>query len=638
MKEKTDDGKELTTKADHKEQILEYLSWLIKPFSPYYEVYDICKATSLSREEVVPLLRNLEAERSIFPLPVNTGKRNLYMVMPGIQLQLLMKIKNSRHKPSYAFPPSHPSKTNWRKEEWVICIQTYLTGKESQVEMPYYVEYAPIRCLLMHMPSIPEWLPFFKKIPLEVVNILFHEYKCIWSSELLPPDMTCLNNGYLENEKLPADRREKYKAEFALYQYILSGRLREVPQNISADIPEGMCMHAIYHQYRRNLSESLELYSKALKELGVNYFDDALPNLFYTIALINDFTPESKKKLEDLFKRNYLPGHLLPAQLLGLYALHEKLDDTLKHIGYAFNDFPPVTKVLICLLIRHFHFKTNIQFRDEEIWQIIDDKNLKLLQLECFPDLAPCPLLHNRLEEELGLSPILPPFHQTDEWERVLNLLMEKAREIPPQNKEKKKEQSQSRIIYRVNQYNHIHPYLQKSKDGTTWSKGRAISLTTFQQGMPEMNATDRILATYVRFLPNNWYEKKRPLLFGPQPLMLLTGYPLVFSDEHPDIPVDIRKEEPQITVTRIKEGFKIESNVDPDKTNGNYMLKKENDSLLRIIELSPFQRDVMINIARVPVFPPQAEKRLTGLLRELSRNITVHSDLTERQEESQTA
>ena len=81
-------------------------------------------------------------------------------------------------------------------------------------------------------------------------------------------------------------------------------------------------------------------------------------------------------------------------------------------------------------------------------------------------------------------------------WERVLALLLDKSKELSKKNKKKKKKtESQSLIIYRIDRHNNINPYLQKSKDGIVWSIGRIISLTTFQQGMSEMNETDHALS-----------------------------------------------------------------------------------------------------------------------------------------------
>lgn len=636
MKEKTDCNQDSIIKSDHKEQLLKYLSWLIKPFSIYHESYDIRKAINITSEEIDFYAKELKKDGMIFALPGDYGRDATHMLKADLQLHFLLEIKNSHKKPAYAVLPSFYPNSNWRREEWVIVLQNYVLGNSIKDIMPIYADYEPIRYLLMCMPGIPEWLPFFKQLSGEIIRALFNEYKYIWSKALLRPNLVCLTNGYFENENLSPEHREKYKTEFAFYQYVLSGRINEIPRNVPADIPEGMYLHAIYHQYKGDISETLDLYTQSLKGMNAKSFDNALLNLYYVIALLNDSTGESKKTLANLFRREYISTDLLPAQLLALYARNEKLDDVLRHINYNFDSLPPLILVLSSLIIRRFHLSKKIKINETTIQKIIEDDNLKLLQLECSQDFMPFTVQAEALQQELGLTPILPPYKKAAEWERVISLLLEKARELPRKKEKQVQNETQNRIIYRISQYNHVIPYLQKSKDGIVWSKGRIISLTTFQQGMPEMNETDHALTNCVKHLTSNWNEKERWLLDGPKTIMQLAGYPLVFSDEQPDRPIVIRKEEPEIIVTKVRNGFKVEGNVDPDRINGTYMLKRENDSLIRIIELNAFQRDVMIAINRIPLFPKQAEQKLTELLQELGKNITIHSDLIKNQEEFQ--
>lgn len=634
MEDKLDCDKENSINSVHKEQLLKYLAWQIKPFSLYYDTYHICRTLNIPKQEIESCLKELENDNIIFLLPKEYGKDTLYILKAEVQLQLLIDIKKSREKPSYVVPPNLYPSTRWKKEEWRIIIQNYLLEKNINDTMPSYVDYEPIRYLLMTMPTIPEWMPFFKKLSTEIVDVLFHEYKDVWDTALLRPNLSCLNNGYFENEALSAERRERYKTEFGFYQYVLSGRINEIPGNIPADIPDGMYLHAIYHQYKGDISETIELYEKALKGMNAKYFKNALLNFFYAIALLNDSTVESKKKLENLFFKEYLPCELLAAQLLVLYTLNEKPDHALNYLKYDTEGLPRLTRVLVSLVIRHFHLDTKIKIKDKDIQEIIEDKNLKLLQLECSQDFVPFTTKAECLQRETGLFPLLPPHQKVNEWERVITLLLEKARELPQKKKNKNITESQGRITYRIDAYNRVIPYLQKSKDGIVWSKGRVISLATFQQGMPEMNDTDHALKAFVKHISDSWSENERWLLSGPKPILQLAGHPLVFSNEQPEKPIIIRKEVPEIIVTKVKDGFKMEGNVDPDKIEGTYMLKRENDFLIRIIELSAFQRDVMLAINRVPLFPIQAEKRLTELLQELSKSITVHSDLIENHED----
>ena len=440
MEIKLDRKKDYITKSDHKEQIMKYLSWKIKPFALYHEIREISRIFNFSPEEIESILKELEDENKIFPLTAEGPRDIHYMLKADIQLQLLIDMKKSPQKPAFLISSRLSPSNNWRKEEWVIIIQDYVLGKNLKSQLPSYADFEPLRYILMHMPTFPEWMPFFQNIPIYIIDTLFHEYKYIWASGLLHPNITCMINGYFENEKIEPTIREKYKLEFAFYQYILPGHINEIPQKISTDMPEGMYYHAIYHQYRGDLSKALDLYSQSLKGMNTKTFDNALLNLFYTIALLNDSTIESKKTLRNLFMRDYLPSEMMPAQLLALYALNEKMESAIEHILYNYDKFSPLVKVLIMLITHHYQLQKKIKLNisNDEIQQFIDADHLKLLQLECSLDFSPYIGKADCLIQEIGFPPLLPPFQKMNEWERVLALLLDKSKELSPKNKEKK--------------------------------------------------------------------------------------------------------------------------------------------------------------------------------------------------------
>ena len=104
---------------------------------------------------------------------------------------------------------------------------------------------------------------------------------------------------------------------------------------------------------------------------------------------------------------------------------------------------------------------------------------------------------------------------------------------------------------------------------------------------------------------------------------------PLVFSDENPERQITIRKEEPQITVIKTTSDFKIGNNVDTNKIEVNYMVKREKETLIKIIELRKSQRDIILTLNRISIFPLQTEKQSTEVLQELNKNFIIHSELS---------
>lgn len=65
-------------------------------------------------------------------------------------------------------------------------------------------------------------------------------------------------------------------------------------------------------------------------------------------------------------------------------------------------------------------------------------------------------------------------------------------------------------------------------------------------------------------------------------------------------------------------------------------MVKREKETLIKIIELRKSQRDIILTLNRISIFPLQTEKQSTEVLQELNKNLSFipscpHSDLTRK-------
>ncbi len=67
----------------------------------------------------------------------------------------------------------------------------------------------------------------------------------------------------------------------------------------------------------------------------------------------------------------------------------------------------------------------------------------------------------------------------------------------------------------------------------------------------------------------------------------------IVYMERNPDIPIVITKEELQLVVTQLKDGYQVSSNV-KQLGSSNTILNKENDQLYRIVELTSEQRAIL--------------------------------------------
>ena len=57
-------------------------------------------------------------------------------------------------------------------------------------------------------------------------------------------------------------------------------------------------------------------------------------------------------------------------------------------------------------------------------------------------------------------------------------------------------------------------------------------------------------------------------------------------------------------------------------------MVKREKETLIKIIELRKSQRDIILTL-NVSIFPLQTEKQSTEVLQELNKNFIIHSELS---------
>lgn len=65
-------------------------------------------------------------------------------------------------------------------------------------------------------------------------------------------------------------------------------------------------------------------------------------------------------------------------------------------------------------------------------------------------------------------------------------------------------------------------------------------------------------------------------------------------------------------------------------------MVKREKETLIKIIELRKSQRDIILTLNRISIFPLQTEKQSTEVLQELNKTLSSipscpHSDLTRK-------
>lgn len=619
-------------------RFLSCMAWYMQAIT-YRKAMMIMAQIGIEDRQMKPFVEKLQRDRKI----TITGGRyyaegdKLCTLATNVHLQLLWQLRNlSPHEvESY---------------DEVVGLSIYRIKTKYELWRNVFIHYAAtgqipafpkeldseglVLELMAQMYLYPEWEDLFSGLPGAILIEFFRRENALCVEKLLPPNTDHIRQYYLENKKLTEAGRRMFKDFFSNVEYVLSGRVNEIPQKVPGHHVLGNCAHAIYHQYHGRHNEAVKFYHTALKTMHENFYGHPFYDLTYILALVSDTDASSKKKLSVLSKKRELRENmgLLPARLLLKFALHEELGELLREIAISYTRLPPVVKVLLALIIKHYQLKCDV-IDWAEVQQLINKDHLKLFQLEYSQDFPSFVDKAESLQKELGLMPLLPPYAKQSEWEIAIEMLMDLTEGQQSNSAAATKQESVSRIVYYVDQYEQVIPRLQKSKDGLTWSKGRNIALSTFkQQTMPEMNDTDRRVAALVRCYSGGWGAGDTWELEGSLALTALAGYPWVFQAENPDVPIVVTKEEAQIVVTKATGGYRVNANVTPP-FGSTSVLKKENDQLYRVVTMTPMQRKILETLSRASYYPISGKDRLAELLTRLSKSITVHSDLLQNSE-----
>lgn len=619
----------------HEKRILKELAWRIFPVNTYTGVSEMANALGMAKTQLKRYLNSMTAAGKVIAIG-GEGVNGRYGLPFPMYLSLLSEIKK---EPGNYLYRTDSNTYDWYAQAWVKVLHAYVQKGIDDIQMPSAYPDPYLVFIFMYMPLYEEWKPFFNRLHGDLIYAAFHAWAQKWELGLEKPDEKCLKEGFLENEAFPSDVRRVFQEEYMFYQYVLSGRLDVFQPDVSVN-PLYLCSYALRLQYDGRIAEAIKVYQQVARMNVVSLLGNVLFDTCYGLALAADNSPSSRKKLDALSRKKELKNNpcLLPLRLVVFHALG--LDTTLLSEGVvrAGKSLPPLPRVLSLLLIRHFHLNDNIKIDDEAVREIIDREDLTLLQLECSQDFMPFMERADDLRDRTGLTPLLLPYVKQEKWEKVVTALLEKVQSDNDMDASAASNGgTRSRIIYLVSQTGEITPKLQKSKDGMTWSKGRNIALSTFQAGIPEMNDRDKAVAAHVKHYVGGWGYGDMWGLRGPNPLAELAGYPLVFAERQPDVPVVITKEEPELTVTKTSDGFRIENNVSSAKISSDVILHVENDFLFHVLTLTPEQRELLNILSELQEFPKESEKQLMQLLPLLSRKMTVHSDLIQNGKQLET-
>lgn len=629
----TDKDKEIKT------LLLKYMAWNMIPLL-YSDAHSrLCKM-GLSPAKATKLLQLMQENDEIeivSNLPHFGNKR--CRLLPGIHLRYLWLIRNESFE-ELEKEPSVPEYIGLQMRALRDAMLHWAVNKklDDDIITKWPADELTLP-LFREMAYSTEWRGLYCKLSVGVLYTLVDGFANRWNYRLEKIDESFITNLYIKNKSMPSSVKEYFWEAYSFYEYVLSGRINEIPEKVASRSANGLCAHALHAQYHGNYSEALKLYQQALKYIESLYlFDTPFYSLMYVIALMREGSEVSRKKMNGLVakKRIREEKQWLPAYLMLLIALRRDTKELVLWIEQNYDLQSNMVKALLYLLLEHYQLNDKIYIDNRPIEKLLEDDCFKALQLEysCdFPTFIP---ENARLREEMGVAPLLPAYARQEPWETTLESLAELIRdqETKGTTKEVADSVARVRIVYNVTNHGQIIPRLQKSNDGVTWTAGRNIALSTFQQNSVEgMNELDKSLAACVKHYSAGYSLGDIYELGGTKALSLLAGYPFVYMDKNPTIPIVITKEELQLVVTQQKDGYLVSSNVE-QLGSSNIILEKENDQRYRIVELTREQRAILELFIQNSRFPLRAKDQLADVLGKLGKNVTIHSDLMRNKED----
>lgn len=235
----------------------------------------------------------------------------------------------------------------------------------------------------------------------------------------------------------------------------------------------------------------------------------------------------------------------------------------------------------------------------------------------------------------ISFQPVLASISREEAWERPLNLLLSLGGKGGRTAASSKSKEDKSRVGYFFDpQSREITPFTQSRSAKGVWSEAKIISLRSFYAcktpGLTEQDVRIAKTLKQVKSYGGTHYE------FLPQAVVELIGHPSVFLENSLEVPVDFVLSQPVLRVSKSRDGYQL--SCDTNDSENSIQLVKETNTRYKVYKLTPSQLSMIrVLSAQQLVVPERGRQKLTQLLGEMSKYLTVHSDLIETGQTDQT-
>ena len=229
---------------------------------------------------------------------------------------------------------------------------------------------------------------------------------------------------------------------------------------------------------------------------------------------------------------------------------------------------------------------------------------------------------------KMSYKPVASLINKVEHWEKSLNLIFNALGGANKKANGGIAVEDKYRIVYTFEPNNfEIKPILQTRNAKGVWSAGRNVAMKTFYEGKANgMTDKDLRIARCINYYKGGYYDSDF-YEFTKQVAVELIGHPYLFLANTKDVPVEFVAAKPEVKVSKKKKGYTIKSDI--KASDSPVFLKKETNTRYRVYNLNKNVLE-LINILTTEqvTVPEEGKDKLVQLLGEISKHVTVQSDL----------
>lgn len=506
---------------------------------------------------------------------------------------------------------------------------------------PFFRFRDAVKGLILVMACRKEWHPLFAKLSKENKVLAWNLFMDAAAGKSEDFSLGCSKELFLSfGDTIREDVVTWFASEYDLYRTGFSGFTFD---QLSDDYWTKDLLKGIFQASHGNFKEGQKGVLSALKE-DVKYhrghfvyyknpiFFRPIRNVFLTAVLFLDRgSASTARKISSLLKKTEEFSKDIASDMAALVFTfidnpekitpfdHEAMASRLKENDSSLAIF------VLAVLCKIFSYADYRSILESHLAKRKKENNppLKYILQQALDALNPNDPEVTKLTAELKCPPLLSHYATLSEWQFGLDKLLNYSKIL----KKPTSKISRARIVYLVDiDTFDIQPYRQKSKDGITWSKGTAVSMSSFAEMLPEMDEADQIAAAKVVRV-----NSRVARLRGVEVLYELADTGRTFLMLEPEVPFEIHRDRLRIEVKKDSGGsYETTTNIDFAenlRTDPHYAFKLDG-TILTIYKITDKEHKVLELLNNIRKLPGEAKSKLAEILENISGEIPVSSEL----------